>query len=234
HRRWCPVRLVMGSRGSVSHACSAFGRVPIGPLLRGLPRHVIALGRAGRWPAVVDDQASEPQSSAWRQRSVGMGSVGHEDLLDVERFLDSSTPHREVFTSPELQIVSSHDLDQRAWASHLGVLSPSWGTDGHEVPTECVASLPPFARARTSPRRSSDSSTRSRSPSPRARRQVRFAGSAQARDRWPSEDALRRQGRGRRSHTPARRAGGRHLDQEGPELVEEHGQVVLDGDLCCR
>src|SRR3954462_10676854 len=36
-----------------------------------------------------------------------------------ERFLDSSTPHREVFTHLRHQIVSSHDLDQRAWSSHL-------------------------------------------------------------------------------------------------------------------
>ena len=40
--------------------------------------------------------------------------------LVVERFLDSSTPHREAFTHPRHQTVSSHDLDQRAWASHLG------------------------------------------------------------------------------------------------------------------
>ena len=32
----------------------------------------------------------------------------------AERFLDSSTPHREAFTHLQPQIVSSHDLDQRA------------------------------------------------------------------------------------------------------------------------
>ncbi|MGZ5374571.1 MAG: hypothetical protein ACXWXC_12500, partial [Aeromicrobium sp.] len=53
------------------------------------------------------------------QRSIGMGSVGHEDLLVVKRFLNSSTPHREVFTRLQDQIVSSQDLDQGAWASHL-------------------------------------------------------------------------------------------------------------------
>ena len=37
-----------------------------------------------------------------------------------ERFLDSSTPHREAFTHLRNQIVSSHDLDQRAWSSQLG------------------------------------------------------------------------------------------------------------------
>jgi hypothetical protein len=48
-----------------------------------------------------------------------MGSVRHEDLLVVERFLGSSTPHREVFTRLRPQIVTSHDLDQRLWASQL-------------------------------------------------------------------------------------------------------------------
>src|SRR3954447_26994351 len=37
-----------------------------------------------------------------------------------ERFLDSSTPHREVFTHLRRQIVSSHVPDQRAWSSQLG------------------------------------------------------------------------------------------------------------------
>jgi len=36
-----------------------------------------------------------------------------------QRFLDSSTPHRGAFTHLHTQIVSSHDLDQRAWTSHL-------------------------------------------------------------------------------------------------------------------
>src|SRR5215203_5088453 len=48
-----------------------------------------------------------------------MGSVGHEDLLVEEWFLGSSTPHREVFTRLRPQIISSHDLDQRLWASQL-------------------------------------------------------------------------------------------------------------------
>jgi hypothetical protein len=49
-----------------------------------------------------------------------MGSVGHEDLLVEEWFLGNSTPHREVFTRLQPQIVTSHNLDQRLWASHLG------------------------------------------------------------------------------------------------------------------
>jgi len=45
--------------------------------------------------------------------------VGHEDLLVVKRYLDSSTPRREVFPINNIQIVSSHDLDQRAWSVQL-------------------------------------------------------------------------------------------------------------------
>ena len=37
----------------------------------------------------------------------------------AERFLDSSTPHRGGLRPSTRQTVSSHDLDQRAWASHL-------------------------------------------------------------------------------------------------------------------
>src|SRR4051812_21132866 len=37
----------------------------------------------------------------------------------AERFLDSSTPHRGGLRPSTGQTVSSHDLDQRAWASHL-------------------------------------------------------------------------------------------------------------------
>ena len=120
HWCWCPVRLVTRRRGPISHAGRTLGLVAVRPLLRGLPRHVVALGGPGRRPAVVDDQTRQPQSGAWRQGSVGMGSVGHEGLLGVKRFLDSSTPHREAFTHLRHQIVSSHDLDQRAWASQLG------------------------------------------------------------------------------------------------------------------
>jgi hypothetical protein len=47
--------------------------------------------------------------------------VGHEDLLVVKRFIDSSTPRREVFPINNIQIVSSHDLDQRAWSVHLAL-----------------------------------------------------------------------------------------------------------------
>src|SRR5262245_18687281 len=42
--------------------------------------------------------------------------------------LDSSTPHREAFTQPRHQTVSSHDLDQRAWTSHLAVRTSTSGS----------------------------------------------------------------------------------------------------------
>jgi len=41
----------------------------------------------------------------------------------VKRFLDSSTPRREAFVINNRQIVSSHDLDQRAWAVQLVLLT---------------------------------------------------------------------------------------------------------------
>ena len=95
------------------------------PILGGLPRHVVPLRGTGRGPPLIDDQPGQLEPGTWRQSSIGMGSVGHEGLLGVKRFLDSSTPHREAFTHPEPQIVSSQDLDQRAWASHLGERSGS-------------------------------------------------------------------------------------------------------------
>ena len=42
----------------------------------------------------------------------------------AERFLDSSTPHRGGLRPSTDQIVSSQDLDQRAWTSHLGRHDP--------------------------------------------------------------------------------------------------------------
>ncbi|MBA8804848.1 hypothetical protein FB382_003139 [Nocardioides ginsengisegetis] len=68
----------------------------------------------------------EPEPGARGQGSVATGSVGPEGLLVVERFLGSSTPHREVFTRLRPQIVSSHDLDQRLWASQLGRDGPAF------------------------------------------------------------------------------------------------------------
>lgn len=45
--------------------------------------------------------------------------VCHKDLPAAERFLDSFTPHREVFTQPQYQIVSPHWLNQPAWTLPL-------------------------------------------------------------------------------------------------------------------
>jgi hypothetical protein len=48
-----------------------------------------------------------------------MGSVGHEDLLWLEPVPRQLHSTGEVFTHLRHQTVSSHDLDQRAWTSHL-------------------------------------------------------------------------------------------------------------------
>jgi hypothetical protein len=124
-RHWGAVRLPIWPRGAVAHPRWPLRAIASGPLRCGLPRHVITLGRASRRPAVVDDEPRQPQPGTRGQSSVGMGSVGHEDLLVVERFLGSSTPHREVFTRLRPQIVSSHDLDQRLWASQLAPVGRS-------------------------------------------------------------------------------------------------------------
>jgi hypothetical protein len=36
--------------------------------------------------------------------------VGHEGLLGVKWFLDSSTPHREAFASPAITLVSRNNV----------------------------------------------------------------------------------------------------------------------------
>jgi hypothetical protein len=105
HRLRRAVRLTVRPGGAVIHPRRPLGQVPVRPLLRGSPRDVEALGRPGDGPALLDDQPGNLQPGTRRQSSVGMGSVGHEDLLVVERFLDSSTPHREVFT-----VYESHRL----------------------------------------------------------------------------------------------------------------------------
>src|SRR4051812_600068 len=68
--------------------------IPIDPPLGGRPRHVVPLGGPSDRPATLHDQSGEPQTSSRGECSV---SVGHEDLLGEERFLDSSTPRPEVF-----------------------------------------------------------------------------------------------------------------------------------------
>jgi hypothetical protein len=48
----------------------------------------------------------------------------------AERFLDSSPPHRGGLHPSTGQTVSSQDLDQRAWASHLAIQLVCVDTDG--------------------------------------------------------------------------------------------------------
>jgi hypothetical protein len=82
-----PVRLMVRTRGPVGHPGRPLLAVPGRPLRGGLPGHVVTLRGPRRRPAVLDDQPRQPQPGTRGQGSVGMGSVGHEDLLVVERFL---------------------------------------------------------------------------------------------------------------------------------------------------
>jgi hypothetical protein len=89
---------------------------------RGWPSH----GRCGdQWvaaePALSCRRASSTIRRASRRPHAGQGSVseGHEGLLVVERFLGSSTPQPEAFAVTQIQTVSSHVLNQPAWAVHL-------------------------------------------------------------------------------------------------------------------
>jgi len=95
--------------------------VPLGPLVRGLPGHVVPLRRPGDRPAVVDDQLRQPQPGARGQGSVGMSSVRHEDLLVRERNRQAAPLHTGRPSPVTCQIESPHNLDQRDWTSHLGV-----------------------------------------------------------------------------------------------------------------
>jgi hypothetical protein len=119
NRRRGPPGLAMRARGPVVHPLGTYHLVPLGPPFRGRPGHVIPFRSAGDPPPLINDEASQAQSRTRSQSGIG---VGHEDLLVVKRFLDSSTPRREVFPIKNIQIVSSHDLDQRAWSVHLDQL----------------------------------------------------------------------------------------------------------------
>ena len=59
-------------------------------------------------------------------RSVGMGSVGHEGLLGVKRFLDSSTPHREAFTHLQIKSVVTRFRPTCLGITPRGALLGSW------------------------------------------------------------------------------------------------------------
>jgi hypothetical protein len=55
-------RTAMRARGPVGHPVVAHRRIPVGPPLRGRPRHMEAHSRMGDRPAVVDDQSPDPQT----------------------------------------------------------------------------------------------------------------------------------------------------------------------------
>lgn len=71
--------------------------------------HVMAFGSTGDRPSLLNHEPGQAQSRARSQSSI---NVRHE-LLVVERFLDCFTQGREVFPINKIQIMSSHDLDQR-------------------------------------------------------------------------------------------------------------------------
>ena len=121
HRRRGAVRLVVRARGPVEHPGRTFSPVAVGPLLRGLPRHVEALGGAGRSPNPIDDQRASFSRARGVRAALAWVAWDMKASWVSERFLDSSTPHREAFTHLRPQTVSSQDLDQRAWASQLAL-----------------------------------------------------------------------------------------------------------------
>jgi len=81
HRGWGAVGLPARPRRTVHHAHRTLDLVAVSPLLSRLPRHVVTLGGPWDRPSLLDNQPSKSKPSAWRQGSVGMGSVRHEDLL---------------------------------------------------------------------------------------------------------------------------------------------------------
>ena len=90
-----PVRLGPRPRRTVDHSRLPSVTVPVGPPLRGRPRHVIPFSGPSDRPALVNDQPGEFQTCTRGQCSV---SVGHEGLLVSDWFLDSSNPPPEAFT----------------------------------------------------------------------------------------------------------------------------------------
>ena len=107
--------------------------IPAGPSQRYRSAHFFAVRHDTSYRSAARgiDQSSSTTRRASRSRARGVRAALAWVACDtttsrcgVERFLDRSTPHREVFTHLRHQTVSTHDLDQRAWASHLGVLGP--------------------------------------------------------------------------------------------------------------
>jgi hypothetical protein len=72
----CLVRVTPRSRRPVHHPRLTLDPVAGGPLVRGLPRHVVPLRGSSDRPPLIDNQTRQPQPGARGQRSIGMGSVG--------------------------------------------------------------------------------------------------------------------------------------------------------------
>ena len=129
HRGRRAVRLVMRPRGPIDHPGRPFAAITLGPLLRRAPRHLEALRSPRDRPALLHDQKSQPQSSAWRQRSIGMSSVGHEDLLWLEpvlRQLHSTTGGLHPSTTSDRVVTHSRPTCLGITSSN-GCYSISWG-----------------------------------------------------------------------------------------------------------
>jgi hypothetical protein len=87
-------RTAIRPAGAVGHACRAVLAVAAGPPGGGGHRYLEPLGGSPQRPALLDDTAGQQKPAPRGQQGI---SVGHEDLRVEERFLDSSTPHSEVF-----------------------------------------------------------------------------------------------------------------------------------------
>jgi len=107
----------------------AHRRIPVGPPLRGRPRHVEEHRRVGDRPAVVDDQPPDPQTLNRGESSI---SVRHEDLRVEKWDLDSSTLHRrsssfqDVTHQPTSLGSTASGAPARAkarWTGHVGRIS---------------------------------------------------------------------------------------------------------------
>jgi hypothetical protein len=123
----CASRAVMRAAGPVGHRRARrhlpggfeLGAVAVRPALRGRPGHPEVLSNLHYWPAVLDDESTDPNTLNRRQSSI---SVGHEDLLVVERFLRQLHSTSGGLRLSLDQMISSHLINQRPWAVHLGRL----------------------------------------------------------------------------------------------------------------
>src|SRR3954465_15462813 len=78
--------LGVSGRGTVDHPSQPLLAIPARPLVSGAPADVEELSSPGRAPAIINDQARQPEPVSRGQSSV---SVGHEGLLGGGRFLDA-------------------------------------------------------------------------------------------------------------------------------------------------